>query len=146
MPVGHIAFLGAESTSQIIRPGVAPVNEVQLAGLTANLLPAPGQYVALAVGARLCIYSPMDYEWDPVKNRSNLAKHGVDFADAVAVFEDDLALTQPDTTAEGEQRFITLGVDGFGRLLVVAFTERQPVIRIISARLATKQERKAYES
>lgn len=70
----------------------------------------------------------------------------MDFADAVAVFEDDLALTQPDTTAEGEQRFITLGVDGFGRLLVLAFTERQPVIRIISARLATKQERKTYES
>ncbi len=88
----------------------------------------------------------MDYEWDPAKSHSNLAKHGVDFADAVAVFEDDLALTQPDSTSEGEQRFITLGVDGFDRLLVVAFTERESVIRIISARLATKQERKAYES
>ena len=87
----------------------------------------------------------MQYEWDAAKNRANLAKHGIDFADAVAVFEDDLALTRPDTTARGESRFATLGVDGFGRHLVVVFTERGTRIRIISARVATKTERKSYE-
>jgi uncharacterized DUF497 family protein len=87
----------------------------------------------------------MQYEWDAAKSRANLAKHGIDFADAVAVFEDDLALTRPDAAARGESRFVTLGVDGFGRHLVVVFTERGARIRIISARVATKAERKSYE-
>ena len=88
----------------------------------------------------------MQYEWDHAKNRANLAKHGVDFADAVAVFEDDLALTRPDAASRGESRFVTLGLDGFGRILVVVFTERGTRIRIISARVATKPERKSYEA
>jgi uncharacterized DUF497 family protein len=87
----------------------------------------------------------MQYEWDAAKSRANLAKRGIDFADTVAVFEDDLALTRPDTAARGESRFVTLGVDGFGRHLVVVFTERGTRIRIISARVATKAERKSYE-
>jgi hypothetical protein len=87
----------------------------------------------------------VSFEWDPGKNRLNLAKHGVDFADAVAVFEDDFALTRPDSEARGEPRFVTLGVDGFGRLLVVVFVVRDDAIRIISARPATNQERKIYE-
>ncbi len=61
----------------------------------------------------------MLFEWDKAKNRANLAKHGVDFADAVAVFEDDLALTRPDPEARNELRFVTIGVDGFGRHLVI---------------------------
>jgi uncharacterized DUF497 family protein len=87
----------------------------------------------------------MSYEWDQAKNRGNFAKHGVDFADAVAVFEDTLALTRPDPDSRGERRSVILGIDAFGRHLVVVFTERGAHIRIISARLATKQERKAYE-
>ena len=87
----------------------------------------------------------MEYEWDAAKNRANLAKHGIDFADAVAVFEDDLALTRPDAATRGESRFVTLGVDGFGRHLVIVFTERGARIRIITARVATKAERKSYE-
>jgi uncharacterized DUF497 family protein len=87
----------------------------------------------------------MQFEWDRAKNRANLAKHGVDFADAVAVFEDDLALTRPDPEARNEPRFVTIGVDGFGRQLVVVFTERGSRVRLISARVATKQERKFYE-
>jgi uncharacterized DUF497 family protein len=63
----------------------------------------------------------------------------------VAVFEDPLALTRPDPGARGEPRFVTLGVDGFGRHLIVVFTERGISIRLISARLATKQELKLYE-
>ena len=88
----------------------------------------------------------MRFEWDRVKNRANLAKHGIDLADAVAVFEDEFARTRPDLGAHGEQRFVTLGVDGFGRHLTVVFTERGSRIRVISARLATKQERKFYET
>ncbi len=87
----------------------------------------------------------MQFEWDKEKNRANLAKHGIDFADAVAIFEDNLALTRPDPESRGEQRFVTVGVDGFGRDLVVVFTERGSHIRLISARVATKQERKFYE-
>ena len=88
----------------------------------------------------------MQYEWDTAKSRANLAKHGIDLADAVAVFEDDLALTRPDATSRGESRFVMLGVDGFGRHLVVVFTERGTRIRIISARVATRPERKSYEA
>ena len=88
----------------------------------------------------------MEYEWDAPKSHANLAKHGIDFADAVAVFEDDLALTSPDSESRGEPRFVTLGIDGFGRLLVVVYTERDARIRLISARLATKQERNSYEN
>ena len=88
----------------------------------------------------------MQFEWDSAKNRANLAKHGIDFTDAVAVFEDDLALTRPDPSSRGESRFVTLGMDGFGRHLVVVFTERGTRVRIISARGATKPERKSYET
>ena len=87
----------------------------------------------------------MSYEWDQAKNRANVAKHGVDFSDAVAVFEDDLALTRPDLDSRSENRSVILGIDAFGRHLVAVFTERGTRIRIISARLATKQERKSYE-
>jgi len=89
----------------------------------------------------------MAFEWDPAKCRANLNKHGVDFADAVSVFEDPLALSRPDADFHGEARFgfVVLGVDAFGRRLVVAFTERGPNIRLISARLASRKERKSYE-
>ena len=88
----------------------------------------------------------MQYEWDSAKNRANLAKHGVDFADAVTVFEDDFALTHPDAGSRVESRFVTIGRDGFARHLVVVFTDRGTRIRIISARVATRMERKAYEN
>lgn len=84
------------------------------------------------------------YEWDDRKARSNLEKHGVDFADAVSVLEDELALTIPDEEAD-ERRFITIGEDSLRRIVVVIFTERADRIRIISARRATKREREQYE-
>ena len=87
----------------------------------------------------------MGFEWDKVKCRINVAKHGIDFADAVAVFEDPLAVSRSESQMRGEQRFLALGQDGFGRLLVVCYSERGQNIRIISARLATKGERNAYE-
>jgi uncharacterized protein len=88
----------------------------------------------------------MNFEWDPAKAASNRKKHGVDFADAVGVFEDELAITIEDQDAEGEHRFITIGVDFTLNILVVVYASRvADVIRIISARKATNKERQTYE-
>jgi uncharacterized protein len=87
----------------------------------------------------------MDYQWDPMKAASNLEKHGVDFADAVGVFEDEWALTVIEGAVEGEQRFATLGTDFLAQVLVVVYTYRGEEIRLISARKATRTERRAYE-
>ncbi len=86
----------------------------------------------------------MIYQWNPDKAIANFRKHGIDFADAVAVFDDDLAVTIADDRFE-EERFISIGIDAFGRFLVVVYTLRGDNIRLISARLATRQERKQYE-
>ena len=85
-----------------------------------------------------------DYEWDPQKARENRRKHGVSFADAAAALEDEQALTVEDDYPD-EQRFITLGRDPFGRVLVVVYTYRYQRIRIISTRKATPGERRQYE-
>lgn len=86
----------------------------------------------------------MAYQWDKDKAASNLNKHGIDFADAVSVFSDDLATTVNDERFE-EERFITIGIDAFGRVLVVVYTWRDDEIRLISARKATRSERNQYE-
>ena len=86
----------------------------------------------------------MKYQWDSKKAESNYKKHGVYFSDAVSVFSDDHALTIEDDYP-AEQRFITLGMDIFGRVLVVIYTWRGDDIRIITARKATPRERKQYE-
>ena len=86
----------------------------------------------------------MNYEWDPNKAKSNYKKHGIRFADAVGVFEDESAITIEDEH-KGEYRFITIGSDFLSRILVVVYTFRDIVIRIISARKATARERKMYE-
>jgi uncharacterized DUF497 family protein len=75
----------------------------------------------------------VDYEWDPEKAISNRRRHGVSFADAVGVFEDDLAISMPDSRFGLEERFLVVGSDYLGRVLVVAFTYREKRIRIISA-------------
>jgi len=87
----------------------------------------------------------MNYQWDPKKATSNLRKHGIEFADAVGIFEDDWALTIKEQHVEGEQRFVSIGLDFLGRLIVVVYTYRNDNIRIISARRTTKRERKSYE-
>ena len=87
----------------------------------------------------------MDCEWDPAKAQANLNKHGIHFADAVSALEDDQALTIRDAYSEDEERWITLGMDALGRLLVVVYTWRGEKVRLISARLATAQEREQYE-
>lgn len=86
------------------------------------------------------------FEWDPKKAKANLSKHGVSFAEAVTAFGDPLSMNMPDPDhSEDEQRFIVLGMSDRYRLLVVSYTERPPRTRIISARLATRHERKQYE-
>jgi uncharacterized protein len=87
----------------------------------------------------------MDYEWDPAKAASNHRKHRVDFADAVTVFGDPLAITVPDDRHE-EDRFVTIGLDAQGQLLVVVYTWRGRTIRIISARRGARGERRQYEA
>lgn len=88
----------------------------------------------------------MKFKWDPVKTRSNLRKHKVSFEEAATALKDPMAETgfDPDHSM-GEERFVTFGVSERGRLLVVAHTEENDTLRIISARVASKGERKIYE-
>ncbi|MDP2856417.1 MAG: BrnT family toxin [Bacillota bacterium] len=86
------------------------------------------------------------FDWDPEKAESNLRKHGVSFEEASTVFGDPLALLMkdPDHSFE-EERYLLLGRSIRQRLLVVAFAERPPLTRLISARRATRTERRRYE-
>lgn len=85
------------------------------------------------------------FEWNKTKARQNQTKHGVFFADTFAVFEDVSALTL-EQMVSGEERHVTIGMDAFGRVLVVVYTWRGDNIRIISARKATRSEARQYES
>jgi uncharacterized DUF497 family protein len=91
------------------------------------------------------ILRTVSYEWDPAKAKTNVAKHRVRFAEAITVLEDDLALTIRDPFSEEEERWITLGRDALGSLLVVVYTWRGESARLISARLATARETTQYE-
>ena len=86
----------------------------------------------------------VSYEWDPKKASANLRKHGIDFADAATIFEDDSALTI-ENDGPDERRFVTMGMDALARVLVVVYTWRGENIRIISARDATPAERRKYQ-
>lgn len=89
----------------------------------------------------------MRFEWDRGKARRNLRKHGVSLDEAVTVFYDPLSATfdEPDHSMD-ERRFVTVGHSSRGRLLVVSHTERRSAVRIISARPATRRERKRHET
>jgi uncharacterized protein len=88
----------------------------------------------------------MEFEWDNRKATRNLRSHGVSFQEAATVFGDPLAVTYFDPDhSEDEDRYLTFGSSSFGRLLVVVHTDRGDVTRIITARQATKHERKQYE-
>ena len=88
----------------------------------------------------------MTFDWDPIKAKLNLSKHGVSFEEAITALLDPLSQTEldPDHSLE-EHRFIAFGISARRRLLVVSYTERAGEIRLINARLATKAERKIYE-
>ena len=86
------------------------------------------------------------FEWDPEKDDANLQKHGVSFDEGSTVFGDPLSLLMPDPDhSADEERYIVLGMSAHRKLLVVAFAERPPNTRLISARRATRAERKRYE-
>ena len=84
------------------------------------------------------------FEWDKDKATKNETKHKIAFADTFGVFEDPSALTL-DQVVDGEERHVTIGMDAFGRFLVVVYAWRGETIRIISARKALKHEVKQYE-
>ena len=90
-------------------------------------------------------FTSMEVSWDPKKAESNFRKHKVRFSDAESVLFDLLALTLEEQSISGEQRFVTLGADALGRILVLVYTEVQEGFRIISARRATPSERRQYE-
>ena len=87
----------------------------------------------------------MKISWDPQKAETNFGKHKVRFSDAESVLFDPLALTIEEQSVSGEQRFLTLGADAIGRIVVVVYNEHQEGIRLISARRATPSERRQYE-
>lgn len=89
----------------------------------------------------------MKIVWDPAKAKINFAKHGVRLSDAEVALFDPFALTREDKRSEGEQRFVTIGTDASGKIVVVAFTPRRrgESTRLISSRKATKRERTDYE-
>ena len=87
----------------------------------------------------------MDFEWDEAKANAKLLKHGIDFADVTPCFDDDRALTLVDTDSEGEEKFLMVAMDAYGRILVTSFAYRKAAIRIISSRKASPGECRQYE-
>ena len=88
----------------------------------------------------------MTFTWDPRKDARNQRKHGVGFGEAASVLEDPLSTTYPDLAhSRGERRYVTIGRSRLGQTLVVAHTEQGDTIRVISARPATRLERRFYE-
>ena len=86
------------------------------------------------------------FEWDPSKDSANRSKHGVGFEEATTVFDDPLSITIPDPDhATDEGRFVIIGMSGKRSLLIVVHTIRGERIRLISARPATKHEKRNYE-
>ena len=88
----------------------------------------------------------MHFEWDTAKAATNVRKHGVSFDEASTVFADALSATTHDPDhSRGEARLLTFGMSSTGRVLVISHTDRGAIVRIISARPATRHERKIYE-
>lgn len=87
------------------------------------------------------------FEWDPAKAEANLRKHGVDFVEALTTFADPLAAIHEDPDhSEVEPRELIIGHSSADRLLIVSFTELPNSVRIVSARKATRRERRDYEA
>lgn len=87
----------------------------------------------------------MYFEWDEVKNATNISKHGIDFADAIEVFEHPMLIKQDDRKEYGEERWIGIGLMQARTIVVVYATKVEDTIRLISARKATRRETRRYE-
>ena len=109
----------------------------------------PGSEPSATSHRQICtfvhIIKTVSFEWNAAKANANLRKNGIDFADAATALEDESALTMQDAFSAEEERWITLGMDALGRLLVVVYTWRGDQIRLISARQATPREWRQYE-
>ena len=88
----------------------------------------------------------MSFEFDPAKAHTNLRKHGVSFAHAEQALRDPMAYTIEDPDSMSEQRYVTLGMDALGRVLVVVHTQRGERTRLISARKASRGEADQYHA
>ncbi len=88
----------------------------------------------------------MSIEFDPAKAKANLRKHGVSFAHAEQALQDSTAFTIEDPDSRDEQRFVTMGADAIGRVLVVVHTQREERTRLISARKASRGEAHRYHA
>jgi len=99
----------------------------------------------LTIYASYAYIEPVSSEFDPKKDAANLKKHGVSLAEGDGILNDPLAVTVEDDSAEGERRFVTIGMNVFGSLMVVVHTPHGDKTRIISVRKPDPKERKAYE-
>lgn len=88
----------------------------------------------------------VEFEFDPAKAKANLRKHGVSFSHAEQALRDPMAVTIEDPDVIGEQRFVSLGMDALGRVLVVVHTQREERTRVISARKASRGESEQYHA
>ena len=110
-------------------------------------------YVSAQLGSRqridvyaYCAYTAwVSADFDPKKDAANIRKHGISLSEGDGVLSDPLALTIEDESAEGEQRFVTIGMNVFGALMVVVHTPRRDGLRIISVRKPDPRERRDYE-
>lgn len=102
-------------------------------------------YLPLTYAYIICILFIVDITWDPNKAELNFIKHKVRFSDAEAALFDAFALTLDEQYIAPEKRFVTVGSDAIGRIIVVVYSYRADTIRLISARKATPTERKQYE-
>jgi uncharacterized protein len=84
------------------------------------------------------------FEWDEIKNQTNIKRHGIDFHDAALVFEQPMLISPDDRKDYGERRFVGLGLL-FEVVIVIVFTKRGDAVRVISIRRANKNERKIYQ-
>ena len=129
--------------------GLARAADRRLSAVLAGRVADRGASLALQsplAGCAQSAYTPnVDFEWDTSKAPANVVKHGIDFADAATVLGDELALTILDDR-DGEERYVTMGCDALGRILVVVYTmPGDEIARIISARPAAAGERRRYQ-
>jgi uncharacterized protein len=108
-------------------------------------IPASSSCAGASSVAEVFEYGGLSFEWDPAKAQRTLAKHGVDFKDAATSFADVRAAVAHDLHHSGlEDRWQQISLSANGRLLITGYTHREPRIRIISARPATRRERHEY--
>ncbi len=138
-------MFGVSNRSALERTGEAPVRCARAHCGRRPLSADPLAHPQLAWEDKCPYTTGVRFEWDPRQAKANLRTHGMSFAEAVTVLEDDFALSREDPDVE-ERRFVTLGLSNIGNLLVMVYAYREPdIIRVISAWKASKSQRRRYE-